>query len=334
MKRALALLAVVALAACNAPRAEAPSPSASAAAAPNFAGRTLNLVTGPTGGVYIVYGAGIANALSAKLGVSANAQVTPASVDNMKLIRDGKADLALTLADTALDAVKGTGPFAPPEKTAQLKVLAVMYTNFTHVVVKDGIGVNTVADLRGKRVSVGAAGSGTEILANRILDGYGMTQADLQVQKLAVQASADAVRDGKLDGFFWSGGLPTSAVIDLVNVGSIKVKLLDHTDILAKLQAKYPGVYYEAKVPAETYKLSRDVSVIGVANLLVVPASFDKAFAKAILGALFDSKADLIKVHPEANNLKLETMSKGAPIDFHEGAIEFYREKGVWSSSY
>src|SRR5919198_3966389 len=164
---ALAAAAAFALAGCQAPRAGgegSPGPSASQ----NFAGKSLTVATGPTGGVYITYGAGIANVLSQKLGVSANAQVTPASVDNMKLIRDGKADLALVLSDTAFDAVKGQATFAPPEKPVPAKALAVMYTNYTHVVVRDGIGVSTVADLKGKRVSVGAAGSGTEIIANRV----------------------------------------------------------------------------------------------------------------------------------------------------------------------
>ena len=332
MKRIAALCAAVALAlsGCQAPRAGGESsPSGAASGTPNFAGKTLNVATGPTGGVYVIYGAGIANLLSQKLGVTANAQVTPASVDNMKLIRDGKADLALALSDTAFDAVKGVGTFAAPEKAVPAKALAVMYTNYTHVVVLDGAGISTVSDLKGKRVSVGAAGSGTEIIANRVLEAYGMTQADMSTQKLAVQASADAVRDGKLDAFFWSGGLPTAAVLDLANVGSVKIKLLDHGDVLAKMQQKYPGVYYEAKIAANTYKNANEVKVIGVANLLVVPASFDKALAKAILATLFSNQADLVKIHAEAKNLTLENASKGSPIDYHDGAIEFFKEKGV-----
>ncbi len=324
---ALALLG----AACQAPRAGVAAPSPTAGGTPNFAGRTLNLVTGPTGGVYIVYGAGIANVLSQKLGVAANSQVTPASVDNMKLIRDGKADLALTLSDTAFDAVNGKGVFAPPEPKVDAKAIAVMYTNYTQIVAKDGIGINSVADMKGKRVSVGAAGSGTEIIANRVLEAYGMSPADLQVQKLAAQASADALRDGKIDGFFWSGGLPTSAVLDLTSAATgAKIKLLDHKDILSKMQEKYPGVYYAARISKDVYKLDKDIDVTGVANLLVVPSSMDKAFVKAILTAMFDAKSDLEKIHAEAKNLRLETASTGSPVPFHDGAIEFFKEKGVW----
>ncbi len=335
------IVALVALtfvgAACQAPRAAAPpapttaaGASATAAAAPNFAGRTLNVLTGPTGGVYIVYGAGIANVLSTKLGVSASAQSTPASVDNMKLIRDGKAELALTLADIAFDAVNGKGRFAPPEAKADARVLAVMYTNFMHVIAKDGVGINALADLKGKRVSVGAAGSGTEVKALRVLETVGLTKTDLQAQNLGPSESADAVRDGKLDAFFWDGGLPTSSVLDLVQTGGVKVKFLDQEDAVAKMAQKYGPFYFPAKIPKGTYKNEADVTVAGTANLLVVPASFDKELAKAILRTLFDNKADLEKVHAEAKNLKLETAVEGSPVDYHPGAIEFYKERGVW----
>src|SRR3954462_9676665 len=140
--RAAALIAVLVATACSAPRASATatpgaSGTAAASATPNFTGKSLNIVTGGTGGVYIVYGAGLADLLNKKLGTTASPQSTPASVDNMKLIRDGKADLAFTLSDTAYDAVQGKGAFAAPQTKADAKVLAVLYNNFTHVIVRD-----------------------------------------------------------------------------------------------------------------------------------------------------------------------------------------------------
>src|SRR4030088_2267284 len=165
--RAIAPLAVLPLvaAACGAPRQSIPTQTATAAgsaaasAAPDFTGRTLNIVTGGTGGVYIVYGAGLADMLTKKMKVAASAQSTPASVDNMKLIRDGKADLAFTLADTAFDAINGKNRFAPPEAKVDAKTIAVMYSNYMHIAAKAGAGVNPLPDLKGKRVSIGAAGS-------------------------------------------------------------------------------------------------------------------------------------------------------------------------------
>jgi TRAP transporter TAXI family solute receptor len=330
----LAALLLVATA-CAAPRQSTPTQTATAAgtaatsATPDFTGRTLNIVTGGTGGVYIVYGAGLADMLTKKMKVAASAQSTPASVDNMKLIRDGKADLAFTLADTAFDAINGKNRFAPPEAKVDAKAIAVMYSNYMHLVAKASAGINTVADLRGKRVSIGAAGSGTETKAIRILEAYGLNATtDIQPQRLAAQDSADALRDSKVDAFFFDGGLPTSAVSDVAN--STALKLIDQSDAIAKMNSKYGNFYFPAKIPKGTYKNDADVVTAGVANLLVVPSSFDAALVKAILTAMFDNQADLVLVHPEAKNLKLDTATQGSSIDFHPGAIDFYKTKGVW----
>jgi len=320
--------ALVVIAACNAPRAST-TPTPSTAGTPNFTGKTLNIVTGGTGAVYIVYGAGLAELLNKRLGIAASAQSTTASVDNMKLIRDGKADVAFTLADTAFDAVNGKGSFASPEKAADAKVLAVLYSNLTHLVVKDAGGINAVPDLKGKRVSMGSAGSGTEIIANRTLEAYGLDPAaDISRERLGAQDSANALRDGKIDAFFFSGGLPVPAVLDL-STGT-KIKMLDLNDSIQKMSTKYGNFYFPIKIPKTTYNTAADVTVSGVANLLVVPSSFDPALAQAILATMFDNKADLVKVHSAANDLSLDSAVVGSPIDYHQGAIDFYKSKGVW----
>ncbi|HEV2250037.1 MAG TPA: TAXI family TRAP transporter solute-binding subunit [Candidatus Limnocylindria bacterium] len=329
----LAMLLVAA--GCQAPRATssgttpppAVSASATASAAPDFTGKTLNVVTGGTGGVYILYGAALADLLTKKMKVAASAESTAASVANMQLIRDGKADLAFSLSDTTYDAVKGNGTFK--DKPADAKALAVLYTNFTHIVVKDGAGINTIADLKGKRVSVGAANSGTEVIANRVLDVNGLDPAkDIQRERLGVADSASGLHDGKLDAFFWSGGLPTPQITDLAN--NTKLKLLDQGDTVTKLAAKYGPFYFAAKIPAGAYKdVGASVSA-GVANILVVPTKMDPALARAILQTIFDNKADLEAVRPEAKDLTLASATVGSPIDFHPGAIDFYKSKGVW----
>ncbi len=341
-RRYLAPLATLLLvaAACEAPRAAAPAattapaaPAAAAsaaatAAAPSFEGKTLNVVTGGTGGVYIVYGAGLADILTKKMKVAASAQATAASVANMQLIRDGKADLAFTLADTAYDAFVGRGSFKPEEKV-DARTLAVLYSNYTHVIAKDGAGINTVADLKGKRVSMGAAASGTEVIGNRVLEAYGLDPAkDIQRERLGVAESASALKDGKIDAFFWSGGLPTSQVLDLAT--SMKLKFVDHTDSIKKMSDKYGPFYFPIKIPAGTYKNDQDIVVAGVANLLVAPAKLDPALAQAILKTMFDSQADLATIHAEAKNLKLDSAVEGSPLDFHPGAIDFYKSRGVW----
>ncbi len=330
------------LTACQAPRAAAPptaappvaaSPAASMTvsatpAPPSFEGRTLNVVTGGTGGVYIVYGAGLADILTKKLKVAASAQSTAASVANMQLIRDGKADVAFTLSDTAYDAFVGRGSFKPEEKV-DARTLAVLYSNITHVIAKDGAGINSVADLKGKRVSMGAAASGTEIIGNRILEAYGLDPAkDIQRERLGVADSASALKDGKIDAFFWSGGLPTSQVLDLAN--GIKLKFVDHTDAIKKMSDKYGPFYFPITIPKGTYKNEADIVTAGVANLLVVSAKFDAAFAQVILRTMFDSQPELAIIHAEAKNLTLAGAVEGSPLEFHPGAIDFYKSRGVW----
>lgn len=332
--RALAPLAALLLvaASCAAPRqttptASAPTGTAAASATPNFEGRTLNIVTGGTGGVYIVYGAGLADVLTKKMKVAASAQQTTASVDNMKFIGQGKADLAFTLADTAYDASQGKAPQFTEKVDA--KVLAVLYTNFTHLVTKDGSGITTVAGLKGKRVSMGAAGSGTEIIGNRTLEAYGLNPAtDIQRERLGVADSANALRDNRIDAFFWSGGLPTAAVNELAN--ATKLKFIDLNEGIAKMASTYGPFYVPVKIPAGAYKDNPEITVSGVQNLLVVNAKFDAAFARAILTAMFDNKSDLEVIHSEAKNLKLDSATVGSPLPFHEGAIEFYKSRNAW----
>ena len=333
--RSFAPLAAILLIAggCAAPRATAPtatpapSGTTAATATPNFEGKLLNIVTGGTGGVYIVYGAGLADLLSKQLKLSASPQQTTASVDNMKFIGQGKADLAFTLADTAFDAVQGKAPQFSEKVDA--KALAVLYYNFTHLVTKDSSGMTKVTDLKGKRVSMGSAGSGTEIIGNRTLEAYGLSaDTDILRERLGVADSANALRDGKIDAFFWSGGLPTAAVLDLAN--TVKLRFLDLSEGIKKMSDKYGAFYTQSKIPAGVYKDNAEVPVSAVANLLVVNSKFDPAFAKAILSTMFDNQTVLASIHAEAKNLKLETAIVGSPIDFHPGAIDFYKSKGVW----
>jgi TRAP transporter TAXI family solute receptor len=331
--------ALLVAAACAAPGTGQPgpasptvaaSPTGTAAASPtaNYSGKPVLIVTGGQGGVYIVYGGGLANLLTNKLGVAATAQSTNASVTNMQLVRDKKADLAFTLADTAFDAVQGKAQFQTAA-APNLRTLTVLYNNVTQIVTKADSGITTVAGLKGKRVSVGAAASGTEVIANRVLEAAGLTQADLQVQKLGIADSATQLKDGRIDAFFWSGGLPTGAITDLA--ATTKIRIIDHSDLVAKMAEKYGAFYVTHTLPKDVYKLDVDAKVSAVPNLLVADASMEDGLVQAILRAMFDNQADLVAVHPEAKNLTHQNAVNGSPIDFHPGAIAYYKEKGVWN---
>jgi uncharacterized protein len=288
--------------------------------------RRLSIATGGTGGVYFVYGGGLAKLISSSLeGYEATAEVTSASVDNMTLIADEKTAIAFTLADTASDAVQGRGSFKEP---VPAQALARLYTNYTQVVTTAGKGIERIEDLKGKRVSVGSPNSGTEVIALRILEAAGLDpQADLRRQQLGVAESVQAIKDGSLDAFFWSGGLPTGAVTDLAS--SRKIALLPTDDYVAPLRSRYGEAYAKTTIEAGTYKgVSQGVAVIGVPNYLVVNRSMSEDLAYQLTKLLFEKKSELVKVHPEANNLDLATAQRVTPLELHPGARRYYQEAG------
>jgi uncharacterized protein len=288
-------------------------------------GNRLSIATGGTGGVYFVYGGALADQITQNVeGVEATAEATSASVDNMQLIGDESSDVAFTLADTAADAVEGREEFEGRPVTAQ--ALAQLYTNYTQVVAPAGSGISSIEDLRGRSVSVGSPGSGTEIIALRVLEAAGIDpDSDIDRQQLGVDESVDAVRDGTIDAFFWSGGLPTGAVTDLAT--SDQIVLLPTLDYLGALRSQYGEVYEETIIPAGTYEgVDQDVSVIGVPNYLVVNESMDEELAYQITRLLFDQQDALAEAHPEARNLDRNTAPQVPPLELHPGAERYYDE--------
>jgi TRAP transporter TAXI family solute receptor len=293
--------------------------------------RFLSIATGGTGGVYYPYGGGIAKVLNESLpGVRATAEVTAASVDNLKLVRDGKADLAFTLADTLADAVAGRGAFAgQPVPAASL---AVLYANYTHVVTLASTGITSLADLRGRVVSTGSPGSGTEVMALRLLRAAGLEpERDLRRQALGVSESAGALKDGKVAAFFWSGGLPTAAIQDLAHTPGTTIRLIPTADWLPALQREHGALYFPLEVPAGAYRgVDAAVPVVGVSNVLVVHRSMAEPLAYDITRVLFEHQPALAAIHPEARSLTPGRAAGDSPAAFHPGAIRLYRELGAW----
>lgn len=294
--------------------------------------RRLSIATGGTGGVFYPYGGGIAQVLSEDLpNVEVTAEVTAASVDNLKFIKQGTSDLGFTMADMAADGVAGRDAFAGFGKVPA-RALAVLYPSFTHLVTLAGSGINSVADLRGKVVSTGSPGAGTTVLAERILMASGLDPAkDIRTHNLGVAQSVDALKDGKVDAFFWNGGLPTGAILDLAHTQGVTARLLPLDGVLPALNAKYgEGLYFRALIPKATYGLDADVPVVAVANMLVVSETMAEPLAYDITRILFARQKTLAGIHPQARELAVERALAGASIPFHPGAIRYYRERGVW----
>lgn len=281
----------------------------------------ISIATGGTSGVYFVLGGGLADLVGRRIpGVEATAEVTAGSVDNLLLVDGGDSDVAFTLADTAADAVHGKGAFDTP---LAVRALARLYTNYTQVVTTAGSGIETVGDLAGKRVSVGSPNSGTEVIATRILDVAGV---EVRREQLGIGESVGALRDGVIDAFFWSGGLPTAGITDLASTESIR--LLPLAEVLPGMQAAHGEVYQPASVPAGTYGLAADVPSIGVANYLVVRDDMDTALAEALTRLLFEEAEALAAVHPEAKNITLTGARQVDPLQLHPGARRYYEGAG------
>jgi hypothetical protein len=259
----------------------------------------------------------------------ATAEVTTASVDNCRLVGAGKAELALIMADTGWDAYQGRAQF---KEKVPLRTVAVLYPNNMHVVTLEGKGIEKVTDLKGKRVSTGAPGSGTEVMALRVIEAFGLDPTkDMTRDKLGVSESAGALKDRKIDAFFWVGGLPTAAVTDLGATPGIKMKLIGHVDGLTKMRETYGPIYVKGVIPSKTYPgQDVDVPITVVWNLLVCHENMKGDVVYDILKTLFDHKQELITVHREARWLSMEPQATGgSPIPFHPGAIRYFGEKGL-----
>ena len=292
---------------------------------------SLSIATGGTGGVYYPLGGGLANILSKAVpGLQATAEVTGGSVDNLKLIASGKPYIAFSMADAGQDAYRGEDKFKGNK--VPLKTLMVLYPNRMHVVTIEGAGINKMADLKGKRVSTGSPGSATEVMAFRLIEAAGLDKdKDMKRERLGVAESVNAIKDRKIDAFFWVGGLPTAAVTDLANTPGIKIKMIDHADAVKKMNQKYGQLYVEDVIPKSTYRgMDTDNKQATVWNILVSHEKLSDQTAYAIVKTIFDKRDDLIAVHKEAENFKLENQKQSAsPIPFHPGAAKYFAERGV-----
>lgn len=319
MKRALAAVAVLALAVTGCggkQQTDSAAPSGSGSC--ETADGRITIATGNSGGVYYVLGGGLAQLISNNTKLRATAAETGASVQNIQQLVAGNYDVAFSLADTAADAVNGKGSF--DGKPQKIQALARIYPNSTQVLVRSDAGIDSVADMKGKRISTGSPKSGTEVIANRLLQAAGLKpDTDVQAQRLDLAKTADGMKAGTLDGLVWSGGLPTAQITDITTAMKGKVKFLDITPLLPKLKEVNP-VYDQGTIPAATYAQPSDVPTVVVPNLLLVREDFPAGNACAITKLIFDKQAELAKVHPAAKEMSKQLATQTDPVPLHPGA--------------
>jgi uncharacterized protein len=289
----------------------------------------LSISTGGTAGVYYPLGGGMASVLSKYVPeIEATAEVTGGSIDNIKLIGAGKSDIGFSMADAAWDAYKGQEKF---KDKVPLRTLMVLYPNPLQVATIEGNGINKITDLKGKRVSTGAAGSGTEIMSMRLLRAYGLDpDKDLTRDRLSLAESVNALKDRKIDAVFWSGGLPSAGLTDLAATPGLKMKLIDHGDAADAMRKAYGPLYMADIIPAKTYPgQEKDSTNVTVWNVLVASEKMSDKVAYDVVKTLFEKKPELVAVHQDAKHIDLKYQATGSPIPFHPGALKYLSEKGI-----
>ena len=293
--------------------------------APMAAAQQLSIATGGTGGVYYPIGGGFAEMINDNIeGASATAEVTGASVENMGLIMRGDADLALALADTVYQAWSGTGDFEG-RQIENTRALASVYPNAVQLVTLANSDVHSLADLEGKRVSVGAPGSGTELNARALLEANGISYDDFRPQRLNFNETADAIRDGDIDAGFWSVGPPTSSILNLAATRDIRLIGFSDEEIEKAREAEPVFAAYELR--AGMYDgMEEAVQTISIPNVLVVNSDMDEELAYELTKLLFERTDDLIAVHPAANDTTVEFTMESTPVPLHPGAIRYFEE--------
>ena len=298
----------------------------------SFAQSELSIATGGTGGVYYPTGGAYAELINEYMdGYSAVAEVTGASVENVGLVARGDSDMALALADTVFQAYSGTGRFGPEGELPQLENLRALgsaYPNAVHIVTIEGSGITSLQDLAGKRVSVGAPGSGTELSAQTIMSANGITYEDIDEQLLNFNETTDALRDGQIDAGFLSVGPPTSSILSLAETRDINLVSLSEEEVAAAVEADPTFASYT--IPGGTYAgQDEDTVTVGTPNVIIVSAELDEEIAYTFTSTLYEHIDEVIAVHPSANDTTPEFSLSSTPIPLHPGALRYYEEQGM-----
>lgn len=288
----------------------------------------LSIATGGTGGVYYPIGGGFAEMINKHIeGAKATAEVTGASVENMGLIMRGDADLALALADTVYQAYTGSDNFEG-RQVENIRALASVYPNAVQLVTLAESDIQSISDLKGKRVSVGAPGSGTELNVRAVLEANGIDYDDFTPLRFNFNETADAIRDGDIDAGFWSVGPPTSSILNLAATRDVRLIGLSDDELANALKADPVFAPYE--LAASTYDgMDEAIQIISIPNVLVVNADMDEKLAYQLTKLLFENTDELIAVHPAANNTTVKFTLDSTPVPLHPGALRYFEEIGA-----
>lgn len=288
----------------------------------------ISIATGGTGGTYYPLGGALANVFNNSIpNVSATAQATNASLENVTFVANKDVEIAFIQNDVTYYASEGIEMYAEKENHPELRGIATWYPEIIQIVARADAKIANVGDLKGKKVAVGAPASGTEANARQILNACGITYEDLaKADFLSFAEAANNLKDGHIDAAFVTAGIPTSAITDVATTKDIDLITLKDAEI-AKLQNQYP-FYTKVVVPAGTYpKQNKDIACVAVMAMLVTHAETDEELVYQMTKAMFEGQAEIAAAHARGADLRLESALAGMPIGLHPGAQRYYDEQ-------
>jgi TRAP transporter TAXI family solute receptor len=279
------------------------------------------IATGGTLGVYYAYGTTLAAELDRRAGAPrARVLTTTGSIDNLQQLAAGTATLAFAAGDAAAQAHRGGAPF---DRRVDVRAIARVYDDYVHLVTRQASSVRDVSDLARRRVSVGSPGSGTALIAERLLEAARLPLRRVEVQRLGINESVRALQDGTVDAFFWSGGLPTRGVVDLA--AALPIRLVPLGDLADGMRQRYGPVYRPAAVPSGTYGGQDPITTLAVPNILLCRGDAHPDAVHELTRSLFEAREALARVLPQGLSLDARTAIVTFPVPLHAGAQEYYR---------
>ena len=324
------LSAALGLTACSSPSSEGSDTASADSAATDTAAdkldtKFLTIATGGASGPYNIIGTSLSEVYVKTFGVNSKTQTTGASVENVNLLTQGKVDMVLALSDVVTDAVEGKNNFEQP--ITNIQQIAVLYPNVVQIVTSKKSGIKNIEDLRGKRIAVGDQGSGTEVNARTLLEGFGITYDDVTVDYLGFAEAADGMKAGKIEAAFFSSGLPNSSLMELEQGLDLQIVTINQ-DKLKEIIATKP--YFKTfEIPAGTYGNEAGVPTAAIMNALLVSSDLSESDGYKLTKALFDNLDGLKTAHQAANDISLETASEGMVAPIHPGAKKYYDEQAA-----
>ncbi|GAB2649785.1 MULTISPECIES: TAXI family TRAP transporter solute-binding subunit [Psychrobacter] len=324
------LSAMLGLTACSSPSSEGNETAAADSTSADAATDTLDtkfltIATGGASGPYNIIGTALSEVYVKNFGVNSKTQTTGASVENVNLLTQGKVDMVLALSDVVTDAVEGKNNFDKPIDNIQQ--IAVLYPNVVQIVTTKDTGIKNIEDLRGKRIAVGDQGSGTEVNARTLLEGFGITYDDITVDYLGFAEAADGMKAGKIEAAFFSSGLPNSSLMELEQGVDLQLVTIDQ-DKLKEIIATKP--YFNTfEIPAGTYGNDAAIPTAAIMNALLVNSDLSESDGYKLTKALFDNLDGLKTAHQAANDISLETARDGMVAPIHPGAKKYYDEQAA-----